>query len=139
MSAFDAHADATNSQWFNACSSGGVNDYPYGSTYAGETCNGPELEGIATVEVGSMGGCQSLETEYAGVFDLSGNVWEWEDSCDADYGKFDSCRLRGGSFFPGDCIYCGSSFLRCDWDQYGFRDIAFADVDTIGFRCCSSP
>ena len=27
---------------------------------------------------------------------MSGNVWEWEDSCNASSGASDQCRLEGG-------------------------------------------
>ena len=30
-----------------------------------------------------------------GLHDMSGNVWEWEDSCAASSGASDSCRWRG--------------------------------------------
>jgi hypothetical protein len=33
-----------------------------------------------TVETGSLSTCQPSVSGYAGVYDLSGNVWEWEDS-----------------------------------------------------------
>jgi formylglycine-generating enzyme required for sulfatase activity len=117
----DDYADAMKSQWFNACTSGGQNDYPYGDTYSGTTCNG---EAGTTAPVASMPGCQSPTTGYEGVYDLSGNVWEWEDSCKPDY-----CRLRGGWFSHYDYS------LRCDFDL--FNAWGSSSGKSIGFRCCA--
>jgi formylglycine-generating enzyme required for sulfatase activity len=117
-------ADATKSQWFNACTSGGQNDYTYGDTYASATCNA----GSTTVPVASMPGCQSSTTGYEGVYDLGGNVWEWEDSCVADSGTSELCRSRGGSFNPYGVG------LRCDAGKLSARGHTGYD---FGFRCCA--
>jgi formylglycine-generating enzyme required for sulfatase activity len=119
------YADATKSQWFNACTSGGQNDHPYGDTYSKTTCNG---QVVATAPVGSNPGCQSPTIGYEGVYDLSGNVWEWEDSCAGNYGDADVCRVRGGSFSVIAFL------LRCDSDFKYARDHSY---DRIGFRCCA--
>ena len=124
------HADASASQWYAACSSGGLFDFPYGDAYDGQACNSSDV-GYLAVEVGSMPGCQSTENGYEGVYDLSGNVWEWEDSCDGDTGTSDICSIRGGSYNgEGMLVGCGVGV------SLGDRD--FVDGD-IGFRCCSSP
>jgi sulfatase modifying factor 1 len=124
---FDDYADATKSQWFNACTSGGQNVYPYGDAYSSSVCNG---DGSGTVPVGSEIGCQSSASGYAGVYDLSGNVWEWEDSCSANSGSSDHCRFRGGSFdyFYGvglDCDSVDGSGARGDRGYFS------------GVRCCA--
>jgi sulfatase modifying factor 1 len=129
--------DATESQWHNACSSGGMNEYPYGDTYELQTCNGTDKTGTGctsgsctTVEVGSLGGCESGVSGYTGVYDLSGNVSEWDDSCNGTSGQSDNCHVRAGSFNDYDL------FLRCDYgSSIGRSNFA----DSIGFRCCSDP
>jgi formylglycine-generating enzyme required for sulfatase activity len=67
---------------------------------------------------------------YEGVYDMSGNVREWEDSCNGSMGKEDRCRLRGGSF------YTDADYLRCDGGVDGSRGDR---CEEIGFRCCSAP
>jgi formylglycine-generating enzyme required for sulfatase activity len=125
---YGAGASARPSQWYNACLSDGSNNaYPYGSTYSGSTCNGKDAGKGTTVPVGSMSGCQSMVAGYEGVYDLSGNVWEWEDSCDGTAGQQDLCRVRGGSFGDYD------SHLRCDYVIDGVR---YGAYDYIGLRCC---
>jgi formylglycine-generating enzyme required for sulfatase activity len=82
-----------------------------------------------TVEVGSLAGCQSSVGGFAGVYDLSGNVWEWEDGCGNYAGQTDTCHLRGGS------VYGSNDFLRCDFAYFYYRLDANC---SLGFRCCGS-
>ncbi|MBI5534984.1 MAG: SUMF1/EgtB/PvdO family nonheme iron enzyme [Deltaproteobacteria bacterium] len=124
---YDAMIPAAD-QWHNACTSGGLNDYTYGNTYAADTCNGAEHGVNTTVEVGSMPGCTGADG-YAGVFDLTGNVVELEDACDSTNGPDDDCRLRGGSFGA-------ISQVRCDFPASGPRD---RSEFFIGWRCCGLP
>jgi formylglycine-generating enzyme required for sulfatase activity len=130
--AYDQHANASVSQWHAACSSGGQFAYPYGDTSSGSTCNGQQALNAATVPVASMSGCQSSSPGYTGVYDLSGNVGEWEDSCDGNSGISDSCHRRGGSFVS--YYYYGT--LRCDASSGSDRG---GPGVSVGFRCCSSP
>jgi formylglycine-generating enzyme required for sulfatase activity len=121
-------ANAEKSQWFNACSAGGTKVYPYGSAYVATTCNGSEQGAGAAVVVGSLFGCQG---GVPGVYDMSGNVWEWEDSCSGNTGVNDTCQARGGSFLsPGQP-------LRCDYDQKFYRNATYVTGAYVGFRCCA--
>jgi formylglycine-generating enzyme required for sulfatase activity len=123
--AYGSTADANASQWYRACSSGGKHAYPYGDTYQASYCNtGPGN----TMSVGSLSSCVTSASGYAGVYDLTGNVDEWEDSCGGT-GQSGSCHLRGG------CFGHDAGYLTCGGGIFdGNRDTANT---CIGFRCCS--
>lgn len=96
--------DPNQSQWFNACSSGGTYAFPYGDSYDADKCHTDDDTSYGLYDVGSFPLCQSPVAGYSGVYDLSGNLPEWEDACRAydnpnapSDGSADLCRLRGGS------------------------------------------
>jgi sulfatase modifying factor 1 len=94
--------DPTKSQWFAACSAVGAHRSPYGDTYDGALCNTTEVQNRASVAVGFMTSCQTSTH----IYDMSGNVAEWEDSCEGP-AKEQYCHLRGGS-------YCQNSNWKCN-------------------------
>lgn len=120
-------ADATKSQWFAACSADATRAFPYGDTYAASTCNGWDYGLAHAIPVGAASAC---EGGYPGVMDMSGNVWEWEDSCTAATGSSDECRLRGGSF------YFDASGLGCTSVNYTLP-LRNTQSEAVGFRCCA--
>jgi sulfatase modifying factor 1 len=123
--AYSDHKNATKSQWYNACVSDGTNNaYPYGNAHDGQACNGQAALVGTTMSVESLLGCQSYAVGYEGVYDLSGNIMEWEDSCD----QYDDCPMRGGSFISG------KDELRCDSGTGGVRH---SSGELVGFRCCA--
>jgi sulfatase modifying factor 1 len=132
---FGDYANASLSQWYNACSSGSAHSYPYGGNpqtsktdaYDPQKCNGHDKSVGATMPVATCPGCTSLESGYTGLYDLSGNVWEWEDSCYATSGSLDSCRVRGGSFDDD------GSGLHCSYDNGPSR---YFSASGVGLRCC---
>lgn len=130
--AFGDFADASKSQWMNACSSNGVNDYPYGDAYNAGLCNGSGFGAGAPVEVQTSSGSPNATTTSCeggspDLWQMSGNVREWVDSCDGNTGPNDNCRLRGGSYLSDQ------AGLRCDANSTETRDTSAPD---IGFRCC---
>lgn len=117
-------------QWYKACSGGGLKNYPYGLEYMADACNGVDAGFGQLTMVGSLMACGG---GYAGLHDLSGNVWEWENACDTDPMipvEDRECRRRGGSYFSdGPTLRCAVSSLRAR----NFRD------NNLGIRCCDMP
>jgi formylglycine-generating enzyme required for sulfatase activity len=127
---YDDFKNVSLSQWDNACSSHGVNSsYPYGdANWSTSACNGLDYAwSYTTVAVGTLSTCQSSVPGYSGVYDLVGNVQEWEDSCNGP-GPSASCRLHGKDFMAAGL------FLRCNADYSAPRNL---NDYTTGFRCCS--
>ncbi len=128
---FDAQADASASQWFAACSHAGDGQhaYPYGNAYDPAACNGADSNDAGSlVDAGSQPACVG---GYPGIFDLSGNAREWEDSCalgDGAAPQADSCRTRGGaSTDDGGALTCARANARARSSVSGHT----------GFRCCT--
>ena len=118
--------DGGANQWLHACSFGGAHVYPYGGAYSPTACNGIDFDAGALLPVGTLGTCVG---GYVGLFDMSGNALEWDDTCDGP-AMTDRCRLNGGSFLNT------APELRCDFVNGAPRSARFPYV---GFRCCSSP
>jgi formylglycine-generating enzyme required for sulfatase activity len=124
---FDAFADATMSQWYHACTSSGVHEYPYGDNYDPAACNGQDSLKKDMTPVGSLAECATVGPGFEGVYDLCGNVWEWEDACGGSVGSEDSCNQRGGSFASV------STSMRCRAASAAVRSDR---SEGVGFRCC---
>ena len=125
-------ANPSRSQWHNACSMGGQRKFPYGNTYAGVYCNGLDYNSTRAIAVVTAANCQG---GYAGLYDMSGNVREWEDGCDGS----GNCLQRGGSYLDWDS---SSTSLRChsgsDTTTSPTPPTAprFERSAQRGFRCC---
>lgn len=120
---FNSTSSVVESQWYAACSASGTRVFPYGDDYEAKTCNGGGTLLNHTVPVGSLSKCEGGVT---GLFDMSGNVAEWDDSCEGPEPNA-RCHARGGSYSDSP------SFLRCDIDTVEMRASPSA---TTGFRCC---
>lgn len=114
------------SQWLGACSKAGTQTYPYGNTYDIPACNVGDAQPDGGPSVSwPVGSAPTCEGGYPGIFDMSGNVWEWEDSCDPNSTK---CRRRGGSYTSDATnVTCavGGTLDRLSFASNG------------GFRCCA--
>jgi formylglycine-generating enzyme required for sulfatase activity len=86
------------------------------------------MSGTGPIAVGTSG----CEGSLPGLFDMSGNVSEWTDSCSPDpgggNGSKDNCARRGGDY--GD----NSQHLACTGSETGSRSETQC---FIGFRCCA--
>ena len=121
-------------EWVLACQGDEQNQYPYGQTFEPHTCNGGAAGREGTVPSGGMtapavgtdgsmvaGGCVSKH----GVYDLSGNLWEWTSTPLLSGSR----RGLGGGGYKSNLIG-----LRCVATE---RFATPAEVDdTYGFRCC---
>ncbi len=123
--AFSDFDKPAQSQWYRACSRGGALRYPYGQDVDTQACNVPGSGIDHAVNVKELPGCQG---GYDGIFDMVGNVEEWEDSCDSTNGALDSCRSRGLSFGYGPMNE------GCALEDSDVRNGTFPD---LGIRCCS--
>jgi len=127
---YSLFADESESQWYNACSADGVYKYPYGNTYSSTACNTWESFNDAIRTAGSIQTCQPTTAGYRGVYDLVGNVGEWEDSC-LGTGQFATCRIRGSSYLFDDYT---TDLATCQADSIAIWSLRMGDV---GFRCCA--
>jgi formylglycine-generating enzyme required for sulfatase activity len=121
--------EPSTSEWYLACSRGGTRTYPYGNTYEASACNG--TSGLLD-DVGTSPQCVG---GYNGLFDMSGNVAEWEDSCMA--GAADAaCIPRGGAFYNGQPLPGLDPIqLAC---PYKFSAVVrSSQAVSTGIRCCS--
>ena len=125
----------TGSQFFVACTSGGLNAYPYGEEYDPYACNGLDMrppdapfQCALPLPVASLATCQSSVPGYEGVYDLSGNVDEWLDGCVGEEGASDLCLGEAKNS-------CLTGFdISCEQKRQMPRSYAAHEV---GFRCCS--
>jgi formylglycine-generating enzyme required for sulfatase activity len=113
------------SQWYRACSKNGALHYPYGQNLDTNACNINQAGINHAVNVKELPGC---EGGYPGLFDMVGNVEEWEDACTGSTGPNDTCRSRGLSYI------FGTADKGCELDDADTRNATFPD---LGIRCCS--
>ena len=120
----------TEAEWEYACRGGTTTDYYWGSNSAGDYAWYLSNSGSSTHPV-----AQKLPNAY-GLYDMSGNVWEW---CNDWYGSYDSGSAtnptgpssgsyrvrRGGSW------HINASFLRSAFRFYYRPDIEYS---YFGFR-----
>lgn len=128
---YEKFDDPNVGQWRHACAYGASPVWPYGSSADVSKCNtverAPDGGTSSVVPVRSLTGCNGTPAELNGLYDMSGNVAEWEDSCSGTTGSDDSCRVRGGSFRDkASASSCGVNTTRNRNDRQ----------DWVGFRCC---
>jgi formylglycine-generating enzyme required for sulfatase activity len=131
---FADYANAELDQFEYACSADGKQQYVYADTYDATACNtGCAGTACKTIVVASKAKCQGEPSSAAfpGVFDLNGNVAEWDGVC-ATSDPAAQCHVRGGDMqataTTSTCAYgTGAAVVPRDQAQ-----------PTVGFRCCSA-
>lgn len=110
------------SQWEFACTKGGTQPFPYGTTGDVSAC---------VLSKGVSGHSESVGTDpkcvggTEGLYDMVGNVSEWVDACDPDGG---ACAIVGGSWHSGEApVQCNLYFLGVNYTY----------ANDLGFRCCN--
>ncbi len=120
--------------WTLACGGSSAQSYPYGDTYAGGQCNGNDYDTDAAsagdqddqLPGGTLVDCVRNWSDQ-GIYDLSGNVWEWTTEILDD--SLQARALRGGS--SGNI----ATGLTCD---YKLAAPPSSRRENIGFRCCKA-
>ena len=124
--------DPLRDEWGYACSGGGKHAFPYGDTYVPTACVTNGYDGIpgdqeATDFLRPVKSAPACIGGFSGLYDLSGNAFEWEDAADQNAGPQDVMMLRGGDFQTG---VADSACLSPSGDKRS----SFSP--SIGFRCC---
>jgi hypothetical protein len=127
--------DAKRGQWFNACSQGGKTTYSYGDTFEEGTCaeNATSLApgqdpatAVSTTREDTT--CRGTDAPYDQIANLSGNIAEWQDSCEVA-GKWRQCRVQSFG------VYDAPQSDREACSEYGTTLADSVGID-VGFRCC---
>lgn len=131
ITSVSASTSTTMSQWTAACSGGGRTAYPYGNTFAKSTCNVDAPANVA-MYVEAVKFRPRCEGGFPGLFDMSGNLEEWIDACDANAAATDKCGIAGSTAWTGDLV---PDDLTCGGSIFGeARNTRFY---MLGFRCCA--
>ena len=130
----------TEQEWEKAARGDSGNIYPWGNTWAIDKSNHPYKGSTGTESVGSY----PNGTSPYGLYDMSGNVWEWVDSFylphpgnninRGEYGT-DKRVLKGGSWF--DCLSYGCGLSAPTFNRSFFTPEV--RNNSFGFRCAKSP
>jgi sulfatase modifying factor 1 len=114
-------ANAAVCEWFAACSG------PEGRPQSGTACNDSSFDGGAMrpLAAAQIPDCQG---GVPGLFNMSGNIAEWENSCSSTDTRA-SCNVRGGSFLDA------ATALQCA-SAVGVHRLS--ESATIGIRCCAA-
>src|SRR5262249_44815840 len=75
-------ASTDHDAWFFACTEGdpSTHEFPYGKPWAGGKCWDAQPNSTPPKDVGTMPDCKGDKAPFDALFDMSGNVGEWEDA-----------------------------------------------------------
>jgi formylglycine-generating enzyme required for sulfatase activity len=108
-------------QWSRACSGAEGRPYAYGTIFDRRKC----YSGRKHYRKASPSGQQEECVTPEGVYDLSGNLWEWTG------------RTAAEAALAGGCWMSGEELSRCD--SRAWVGVPTARNFTFGFRCCLGP
>ena len=136
-------SDAQKDEWYAACSAAGTLAFPYGNTFQPQACNTLDFGQTGSVRVGLASTCTGTGL-YDFLYDMSGNVAEWEDACAGSAGASDVCYARGGfwnSYNPNPPSGTMTS-AACNATPTALGSVSAVSLTRarrsaeIGFRCC---
>ena len=110
-------------EWEIACSGVDNRKYPYGDKYKRVKCMTDRKIGAGPVPSGSLPKCRTPK----GIYDLSGNLWEWTSTPGFQRGTY---YVKGGSWSSYPSV-AGCGFKAWEKPDGGGKD--------YGFRCVISP
>ncbi len=127
----------TESEWEKAARSEDGRLYPWGNDFDPKKANTPQSRLGNTVPVGSFPAGRS---PY-GLYDVSGNAWEWTDSTAQAYPG--SPIPKGHYFTGGYKVLRGGSWVDCSFYRCGISALTFnrgyfkpaTKNKGFGFRC----
>ncbi len=110
----------TTHEWETSCSGLKKNTYPYGKKYNENYC--PAKEAFSS-RSGRFPACRS----YFGLYDLTGNVWEWTGT---------PSKKKEGFFMVAGGTWNSGNNATCQEKKYSF----YPDNQYlfVGFRCCKT-
>lgn len=116
----------TESEWLYACRGG-----EGGFFFAADYCGGDDIESVAWYSGNSSGTTHPVGKKRAngyGLFDMSGNVWEWmQDTYDSEH---DWRMLRGGSWSVGPSEVRATRRYKFE-PEFRFHSIGFRLARTL--------
>jgi sulfatase modifying factor 1 len=123
--------DPRETEWTYACIGGVLNlAYPYGSTFDPQACNIDHPD-AGVVPVASMPACKGTVPPFDQIYDMVGNLWEFQNDL-GDDGM--SVGAEGGSYISSESDLSAAGG-GCTY-RNGFNGLSF-DFPQSGFRCCA--
>jgi formylglycine-generating enzyme len=125
--AFGEYNDAAKSEWMAVCSVNGTQTYAYAGAYDASKC---WTSATTTQDVKTKPGCHGPAAPHALVYDMTGNILEWETSCQEwPPSQTTMCHTRGGEWGEDMKATCDKYQVTRVGDRYA----------GVGFRCCKDP
>jgi Uncharacterized conserved protein len=124
----------TEAEWEFTCRAGTTSDYYWGSLIDGNYCWYDANSGFTTHDVATK-----LPNAW-GMYDMSGNVYEWCNDWDGNYSGIDQTNPLGSStgfmrIRRGGSLYDGPIYMR---SAYRNSYYPFQSNNDFGFRCVIS-